>query len=56
MNAGDFLDRHDSCFDQVLARTHRLADFDRRPDRNPEPFASPPKKKTGKTIIIKKKA
>ena len=31
MNAGDFLDRHDSCFDQVLARTHRLADFDRRP-------------------------
>lgn len=29
MNAGEFLEKHDSCLDQVLAKTNRLAEFDR---------------------------
>lgn len=63
MNAGDFLDKHDSCLDQVLAKTHKITEFERRPearfaqpDTRAEPYSSPPKKKPGKTIIIKKKA
>lgn len=31
MTAGDFLDKHDNCLDQVLAKTNKLAEFGRKP-------------------------
>lgn len=29
MNAGEFLDKHDTCLDEVLAKTNKLAEFER---------------------------
>ena len=31
MPAGEFLDKHDNCLDQVLAKTHKLSEFERKP-------------------------
>jgi hypothetical protein len=63
MNAGEFLDKHDNCLDEVLVKSNKLSEFDRfkievkndgAEQKKGENFSSPPKKEYSKKIIKKK--